>query len=372
MELAETRADDLGLVPAGGRRGLPLGRSAQRERQISGDLSASCPRPATTSWPRSTGRCAAEARHLRRDRARRRLRLVMLRDAGGAPAGGQGARGRGAARARPRCAGHRAAAERRASAGAAGLAGRRLGDYASTYLALGYGLDPTPWRRSRSSRPEFRNRISSRPVRDLKAGRPPVSASGGTKAIVAALAANLAIAVAKFVAFAASPGRRRCWRRASTRWPTRATRAAAARRQAGAARERRRSTRSATAASATSTPSWSPSCCSPSAASSRSTRAVHKITHPHADRVAGTGPFGVLVFAIIAEASPSAPRSWSPTQVRGKQSWVAVHPPRQGARAAGRPAGGPRRAGRPGPRARSAWRWRVVTGDGVWDGIGTL
>ena len=55
-------------------------------------------------------------------------------------------------------------------------------------------------------------------------GRPGVSTGGGTRAIVAALAANLGIAVTKFVAFAAHAARRRCWPRRSTRSPTPATR----------------------------------------------------------------------------------------------------------------------------------------------------
>ena len=46
---------------------------------------------------------------------------------------------------------------------------------------------------------------------------------GGTKAVVAALLANLGIAVTKFVAFSLT-GPRRCWPRPSTRWPTPATR----------------------------------------------------------------------------------------------------------------------------------------------------
>ncbi len=51
-----------------------------------------------------------------------------------------------------------------------------------------------------------------------------MSAASGTRAIVAALAANLGIAVTKFIAFAADRRRRRCWPSRSTRWPTPATR----------------------------------------------------------------------------------------------------------------------------------------------------
>ena len=48
-----------------------------------------------------------------------------------------------------------------------------------------------------------------------------MSASGGSKAIIAAFLANMGIAVAKFIALAASRGPRRCSPRPSTRSPTR-------------------------------------------------------------------------------------------------------------------------------------------------------
>ena len=167
-----------------------------------------------------------------------------------------------------------------------------------------------------------------------------------------------------------SAARRRCSRRACTRSPTPATRAcccSAARRPSA---RPPRSTPSATAASATSTPSSSPSSSSPSVACSRIYEGYEKIKHPH-EIEDWYWPVGVLVFAIIAE-SLLLPHGDQGVQPGPRHADLdAVRPPRQGARAAGRPAGGPRRAGRSGPRARRR-RPALATGDGVWDGIGTL
>ena len=78
-----------------------------------------------------------------------------------------------------------------------------------------------------------------------------------------------------------------------------------------------------------------------------------KIQHPHDDRGLAAGcRSGVLRRRDHRRvASPSARRSRSPTTCAASSRWVEVRPPRQGARAAGRPAGGLRRAGRPGLRA---------------------
>ena len=64
-----------------------------------------------------------------------------------------------------------------------------------------------------------------------------MSTEGGTKAIVAALAANLGIAVTKFVAFLLTGVSARCWPRRSTRSPTPATRRCCCSAASAAARE---------------------------------------------------------------------------------------------------------------------------------------
>ena len=181
--------------------------------------------------------------------------------------------------------------------------------------------------------------------------RDPVSAGGGTRAIIAALAANLGIAVTKFVAFAADrlvvdagrgdPLGRRLGQPG----------AAAARRQAGPARQ--------------ATPehpfgygreryiyAFIVSIVLFSVGGLFALyEGYHKSQHPEpidelavgADRGAGRGDRPGV-------ASRSAPRSTSPTRSAATRRWVQLHPPGQGARAAGRAAGGLRRADRPGLR----------------------
>ena len=178
--------------------------------------------------------------------------------------------------------------------------------------------------------------------------RRPMSASGGTRAIVAALVANLGIAVTKFVAFlltqsssmlaesihsladsgnqvlllvggrraqrAATPehpfgyGRERyiyafivVGRAVQRRWPLRAVRGLAQAAAPGA----------------------------------------HRLVAVGADRRPASSPSAW-------SPSRSAPRSRSPNEVRGVAGLDGVRPPGQGARAAGRPARGLRGADRPG------------------------
>ena len=77
----------------------------------------------------------------------------------------------------------------------------------------------------------------------------------------------------------------------------------------------------------------------------------HKLQHPEPiDRGSGCRSL-VLLVAIGLEAFSFRTAIHESNQVRGERSLGAVHPPGQGARAAGRAARGLRRAGRPGARA---------------------
>ena len=129
--------------------------------------------------------------------------------------------------------------------------------------------------------------------------------------------------------------------------------AAAARRPQVAARRPTTSIRSATAASATSTRSSCRSSCSRSAACSRSTRASRRSSTRTSSRSPWL-PIVVLLVAIVLECFSFRTAIRESNHPRGTQSWVAVHPPRQGARAARRAARGRRRAHR--PRVRAARR----------------
>ena len=109
-----------------------------------------------------------------------------------------------------------------------------------------------------------------------------------------------------------------------------------------------------------------------SAACSRSTRASRSCSDPHPLDVpwlpvarARRSRIGLEGFSLRTAVKES-------NHVRGTQSWAAVHPPRQGARAARRAARGRRRPARPRASPWSASASRCITGNGVFDAIGTL
>ena len=309
-------------------RRAPRGPATTRSWCIAGAFGALA---ATTTTSSATGEDAP---------ARPRLRLVLLRDAEEHPRG-RAARARRRARLAEQhgvpCTELRAEGEHPLER-LASLIGAL--DFASVYLALRPGHRP----RARSSRSS-----PSRPTAATRRCR--VSAGGGTRAIIAALLANLGIAVTKFVAFLLTgvvvdarrvdPLGRRLGQPG----------AAAARRQAGPARAGRRSTRSATAASATSTRSSSSVVLFSVGGLFSLYEGWHKIQHPQPIDAWQWVPIVVLIVAIVLESFSFRTAIQESNQVRGDAVVGAVHPPRQGARAAGRPAGGPRRAARPGLRA---------------------
>ncbi len=188
----------------------------------------------------------------------------------------------------------------------------------------------------------------------MPARRSAVSAGGGTKAIVAALLANLGIAVTKFIAFlltgsssmlaesihsVADSGNQALLLLGGKRATARGHPAAPVRVRPRAlhlrvhrldrAVQRRRPVRAL-----------------------RGVPQVARAADTGRHRRAGSG---------CRSSCCSSRSSWSRSRfrtaimesnhVRGKASWVQLRPPGQGARAAGRAAGGPRRAARPGLRA---------------------
>jgi cation diffusion facilitator family transporter len=196
-----------------------------------------------------------------------------------------------------------------------------------------------------------------------------MSASGGTKAIVAALAANLAIAAAKFVAFAFSGSSSMLAEGAHSLADSgnqgllllggkRAKRAATPEHPFGYGRERY------IYAFLVSIVLFS------AGGMFALYEGYQKIKHPH-EIEAWWWPIGVLVFAIIAEVFSFRTAIKESNQVRGKQSWTEFV---RHAKAPELPVvlledlgalvglilalGGVSLA--------------VTTGDGVWDGIGTL
>ena len=178
-------------------------------------------------------------------------------------------------------------------------------DFASVYLALAHGLDPM------AVPADHRDEGAGNAMPDEAA----VSAGGGTKAIVAALLANLGIAVTKFIAFAADRlvvdagrvdplGRR-------LRQPG----AAAARRQAGQAARPPRSTRSGTAGSATSTRSSSSIVLFSVGGLFALYEAYHKLAAPGRRSPRGSGCRSPCWSSRSCwSRSPSGPRSRSPTR----------------------------------------------------------
>ncbi len=206
-----------------------------------------------------------------------------------------------------------------------------------------------------------RGRLSEDPPVDS----PSMSTEGGTRAVVAALLANLGIAVTKFVAFlltgfssmlaeaihsVADSGNQGLLLLGGKKSRQRGDRGAS---------------RSATAVSATSTPSSSRSCCSASAACSPSTRrttSAHEVHAGHADDRATTGSgscrsscSSVAIAAGVALLPHRDPRDrQDPTRgvvlefIRRAKAAGAAGDPARGLRGAARPGAGlPRR--RPDP-----------------------
>ncbi len=177
-----------------------------------------------------------------------------------------------------------------------------------------------------------------------------MAASGGTRAIIAALVANAGIAIAKFVGYLITGSSSMLAEAVHSVADTSNQGAAAARRAAPPGARPPRSTRSATAATGTSTRSSSRCCCSALGSVFALYEGIHKLEHARAADVAdrrGRHPGGR---DRPGDVLASAPRSTESRPLKGSRHVVAVHPPVQGARAAGRAAGGPRRARRPGAR----------------------
>ena len=195
----------------------------------------------------------------------------------------------------------------------------------------------------------------------------------GTKAVVAALLANAGIAVAKFVGFLHHGVGARCWPRASTRWPTRATRRCCC---SAAGRARRAPTAEHPFGYGRERYFWAfvvALILFSLGGMFAIYEGIEKIRHPHElESVHGR------------HRDPARRRSCSrrfsfrtaiveARQVKDPQlSWWDVHPPLEAARAAGRAAGGPRRARRPRHRPQRDHRVAQSPATPVWDGIGTL
>ena len=187
-----------------------------------------------------------------------------------------------------------------------------------------------------------------------------MSAEGGTRAVVAALLANIGIAVTKFVAFAltgassmlaeaihsvADSGNQGLLLLGGRQAQTRRDAGAPVRLRPRALHLRVHRRRS---------------CCSASAACSRSTRRTTsgtRSTRATPQRGCSTRRWWWVPLVVLRGGDRDGGVLLPHRDHRVQQdhaatpTWVAVHPPRQGARAAGRPARGLRRADRPGVRA---------------------
>ena len=194
-----------------------------------------------------------------------------------------------------------------------------------------------------------------------------MSASGGTKAVVAALLANTGIAITKFVAFfltgarsmlaeaihsVADAGNQGLLLLGGKRVPARGHRGAPVRLRPRAlhlrVHRRHRAVQRRRAV--------------------RAVRGLPQVPRDHGrppERASRAGGGGCRSWCWASRScwrpSRSAPRSSRPTRSAGDASYVAVHPARQGARAAGDPARGPGRAAGPGLRLRGACRSSLIT-----------
>ena len=100
----------------------------------------------------------------------------------------------------------------------------------------------------------------------------------------------------------------------------------------------------------------------------------HELRLGHADSLPDSRwwwvPLAVLVAAIVAEGLSFRTAVRESNRTRGRQSWVKFIRLGQGSRAARDPAGGLRRADRPRPRLRRD-RATLLTGNGLFDVLGT-
>ena len=346
----------LGLLAAHGRRRLPLRLPAQRERRRASPSGARCRRPATTSsWPSTAPGPGPRRRRTSSATGSTspttpRMRLVLLRDlvehprvALRADAVAELAAERGVGVSALQAEGDGPLARLAALVGTT--------DFASTYLALLRGHGPHAGRRHHGA--EAEDRPSMRHV-GMSAGARAGGGHGSTRAIIAALLANLAIAVAKFVGFLFTGSSSMLAESVHSVADSanqgllllggkRARKAADAEHPFGYGRERYFWSFVVALVLFTLGGVFS------------LYEGVHKLQHAreHPEEVLESPliAIGILLFAMVAEGFSFRTALKESRPLKGAAVLVELHPHCQGARAARRPARGLRRADRPRARA---------------------